>query len=176
MRWIAFPLHPETPEEGQSLEELFGGQTAHIPAMMDRLRQVADELGLPVRERTRVYNSRRATELGKWAEAQGRGDAFHEAIFRAYFAEGRNISDGEILKDICRSLGLDPEEAERVLADGDCRGEVDEDWDYSRRLGVTAVPTFLAAGRAVVGAQPYEVLERLVQVAKEQGLPSSRTS
>ncbi len=169
MKWIAFPLHPETPEEGQSLEELFGGQPVNIPAMMDRLRQVADELDLPVRERTRVYNSRRATELGKWAEARGRGDAFHDAIFRAYFAEGRNISDVAVLRETCSHLGLDPDEAERVLAQGEYRTSVDNDWDYARRLGVTAVPTFLAAGRTVVGAQPYEVLERLVQAAKAKG-------
>lgn len=137
--------------------------------MMARLKQVADELDLPVRERTRVYNSRRATELGKWAEAQGRGDAFHEAIFRAYFAEGRNISDVAVLREICAELGLDPDEAEGVLSGGPYRRAVDDDWDYSRRLGVTAVPTFLADGRAVVGAQPYEVLERLVQGAGAKG-------
>jgi predicted DsbA family dithiol-disulfide isomerase len=136
---------------------------------MDRLRQAAEELGLPVKERTRVYNSRRATELGKWAEAQGRGDAFHDTIFRAYFAEGLNISDVEVLREICSRLDLDPDEAERVLAEGEYRNAVDQDWDYSRKLGVTAVPTFLAAGRSVVGAQSYEVLERLVQVAREQG-------
>lgn len=134
----------------------------NIPAMLDRLRQAAEELGLPVRERTRVYNSRRATELGKWAEAQGRGDDFHEAIFRTYFAEGRNISDVAVLRGVSSRLGMDPDEAERVLLQGEYRSAVDDDWDYSRRLGVTAVPTFLAAGRAVVGAQPYEVLERLI--------------
>ncbi len=137
--------------------------------MMDRLRLVADELALPVRERTRVYNSRRATELGKWAEAQGRGDSFHDAIFRAYFAEGRNLSDVAVLRETCSHLGLDPDEAERVLPQGEYRTSVDNDWDYARRLGVTAVPTFLAAGRTVVGAQPYEVLERLVQAAKAKG-------
>ena len=137
--------------------------------MLDRLRQAADEVGLPVRERTRVYNSRRAAELGKWAEAQGRGDAFHDAIFRVYFAEGLNISDMAVLRETCSHLGLDPDEAERVLAEGEYKKAVDHDWHYSRRLGVTAVPTFLAAGRSVVGAQPYEVLERLLQEAKAKG-------
>jgi predicted DsbA family dithiol-disulfide isomerase len=136
--------------------------------MLDRLRQAADELGLPVRERTRIYNSRRATELGKWAEAQGHGDAFHDAIFRAYFAEGLNISDVAVLRDTCSHLGLDPDEAERALAEGEYKSAVDDDWSYSRGRGVTAVPTFLAAGRSVVGAQPYEVLERLVTLARDQ--------
>jgi len=130
--------------------------------MLARLKQVADELKLPVRERRRVYNSRRATELGKWAEVQGRGDTFHEAIFRAYFAEGLNIADLSVLKEICSRTNLDPDEAERVLAEGIYKETVDDDWRYAVRIGVTAVPTFLAAGRAVVGAQPYEVLEGLV--------------
>ena len=151
------------------MEELFGGQPVDIPAMMVRLKQVADELDLPVRERTRVYNSRRATELGKWAEAQDRGEAFHDVIFRGYFAEGLNISDVAVLRETCSRLGLDPDEAERVLAEGEYASAVDEDWDYARRLGVTAVPTFRAAGRTVIGAQPYEVLERLVTLAREQG-------
>lgn len=148
---------------------MFEGQPVNIPAMLDRLSQAADDLGLAVTERTRVYNSRRATELGKWAEARGRGDAFHDAIFRAYFAEGLNISDVTVLRETCSQLDLDPDEAERVLAQREYGASVDDDWDYSRKLGVTAVPTFLAAGRTVVGAQPYEVLERLVQVAREKG-------
>jgi predicted DsbA family dithiol-disulfide isomerase len=131
------------------------------------MKQAAEELGLPITERTRVYNSRRATELGKWAGEQGRGDAFHDAIFRAYFAEGLNISDVAVLREVCTRLDLDPDEGERALAAGQYRTSVDDDWDYSLKLGITAVPTFLAAGRTVVGAQPYEVLDRLVQVAKE---------
>ena len=89
----------------------------------------------------------------------------------AQFAEGLDISDVAVLREISSRLDLDPDEAERVLAGGDYRRSVDDAWDYSRKLGVTAVPTFLAAGRSVVGAQPYEVLERLVQVAREKGPP-----
>ena len=110
-----------------------------------------------------TYNSRRATELSKWAEVQGHGEAFHAAIFHAYFAKGLNIGDGEVLKKICRDLGLDPVEAQRVLAEGAFRKAVDDDWAYSRELGVTAVPTFRTGGKVVVGAQPYGVLEKLVK-------------
>jgi len=167
VKWIAFPLHPEIPEEGVSLEELFRGGTVDIPSVLARLRQVAGELDLPLCERPRVYNTRRATELGKWAEEQGRGDAFHEAVFRAYFAEGLNIAETKVLRRICSGVGLDPDDAEAVLAEGSCRAAVDEDWLYAARQGITAVPTFLYSGRAVVGAQPYEVLEKLVTVARQ---------
>jgi len=169
VKWVAFPLHPETPDEGKTLEELFAGRNIDIPAVKARLKQAADELNLPLTDRTMTYNSRRATELGKWAEALGRGDEFHDAAFRAYFAQGLNIAHMAVLKELCQDLGLDPAEAERVLTEGIYKKAVDDDWGYSRMLGVTAVPTFFAAGRSVVGAQPYEMLEKLVRLAREEG-------
>jgi len=166
VKWVALPLHPEIPQQGQTLAELFAGQAFDLPRMLDRMQHVARELDLPVRERQRVSNSRRATELGKWAEGLGRGDEFHRAVFHAYFAEGVDIGNLDVLQNICSRLDLDPDEAGRVLAEGRCRDQVDEDWAYALRLGVNAVPTFLSGGRRVVGAQPYEVLRSLVAESK----------
>jgi predicted DsbA family dithiol-disulfide isomerase len=59
--------------------------------MQERLRQVAAAEGVPLAERSRTCNSRRAQELGKWAEEQGRGEVYHRAVYHAYFVEGRNI-------------------------------------------------------------------------------------
>lgn len=156
------------------MEQLFAGQNIDIPAILNRLKQTAAELNLPLTERTMTYNSRRATELSKWAEDQGRGHAFHDAAFHAYFAEGLNIADAAVLKDLCQSLGLDPDEAERVLTERTYEQAVNDDWAYSRRLSITAVPTFLASGRTVVGAQPYDMLEKLVRLAVEKGPVSSQ--
>ncbi|NIP49262.1 MAG: dithiol-disulfide isomerase, partial [Gammaproteobacteria bacterium] len=52
-----------------------------------------------------TYNSRLAQELGKWAEQMEKGDAFHDAVFKAYFADGLNIADANILADIANSIG-----------------------------------------------------------------------
>jgi len=59
--------------------------------MVRRLRFQAMELGLPFGERTITCNSRLAQELGLWAESKGKGKQFHNAAFRAYFAEGHNL-------------------------------------------------------------------------------------
>ena len=80
VEWLAFPLHPETQEEGVSLQDLFKGRNFDIDEMMQKLRGVADSLGLPLGNRQRTYNSRLAQELGKWAEQEGRGEAFHMAM------------------------------------------------------------------------------------------------
>ncbi len=132
---------------------------------MGRLQEVAAELGLPWGRRTRTYNSRRAQELGKWAEALGKGDEFHKAVFRAYFADGRNIAEISVLKEIAGTIGLDGRMAEQALAERTFKEAVDRDWEYSRTTGITAVPTFMIAGRLVVGAQPYQALLSLVRAA-----------
>ncbi|BBO70739.1 hypothetical protein DSCA_46690 [Desulfosarcina alkanivorans] len=162
MKWTSFPLHPETPEGGQTLEELFAGQPVDIAGMLARLRGVARELDLPFGDRKMTFNSRLAQELGKWAEDQGCGDAFHRAAFLAYFQRGENIARKPVLLQICAAVGLDPAAAEAVIDQRSCREAVDEDWRRSRRMGITAVPTFVLDDHRLVGAQSYAALETMV--------------
>jgi predicted DsbA family dithiol-disulfide isomerase len=162
VRWAAFPLHPETPEEGLTLEELFVGQPKDIKKIMARLKQVADELGLPMGERKKTFNSRLAQELGKWAESKGRGEEFHGTVFRAYFVDGKNIGQVDIIVDLAKSVGLSDKEARSVLGLRTFKEAVDSDWSRSRALGITGVPTFLVDHRATVGFQPYENLEQFL--------------
>jgi predicted DsbA family dithiol-disulfide isomerase len=83
-------------------------------------------------------------------------------MYRAYFVDGLNIALIENLLSVVRQLGLPEDEAREVLLSRRYRDAVDADWRRCRKLGVTAVPTFAVGGRGVVGAQTYEVLERLV--------------
>jgi predicted DsbA family dithiol-disulfide isomerase len=163
IRWIAFPLHPDTPEDGLTLEELFAGRNIDIDKARERLRQVARELGLPLGERTKTYNSRLAQELAKWAESNGKGDEFHKAVFEAYFIAGKNIGKVDELILLAQSLGLPDEEARQVLELRTYKEAVDSDWSRCHALGITAVPTFVMDHQGVVGFQPYEALEQLLK-------------
>ena len=163
VHWTAFPLHPETPEQGFTLEELFAGRPVDMKRIVSRLRQVADGLGLPLGERKKTYNSRLAQELAKWAESKGRGDPFHAAVFHTYFVDGRNISKVDELVTLTKSIGLPEEEAKSVLESRTFKEAVDSDWSRSRALGITAVPTFIIDHQSVVGFQPYEVLEQFLK-------------
>jgi predicted DsbA family dithiol-disulfide isomerase len=151
-------LHPETPPEGRSLQDLFSGRNIDISQMLAHLKQVARDLDLPFGDRKMTYNSRLAQELGKWAEKMGKGDAFHDAVFRAYFADGRNIADLNVLTDVAISVGLDPKEANAMLTARIFREAVDSDWNRAHESRVTAVPTFLINGQTLVGAQPFNAL------------------
>jgi predicted DsbA family dithiol-disulfide isomerase len=167
IEWVHFPLHPETPPEGKSLEDLFQGRNVDRKAMHAQMKARMDAEGLPYGERTHTYNSRLAQELGKWADTQPGGGAFHDAMFRAYFVEARDISKPEVLLEIAERVGLSRATAAEVLEKRTFKEAVDRDWALSRHYGITGVPTFVTGNRGVVGAQPYEVLERLVKEARE---------
>jgi predicted DsbA family dithiol-disulfide isomerase len=64
--------------------------------------------------------------------------------------------------DVSRRVGLDEAKAREVLEKRTYQAAVDADWEKSRQYGVTGVPTFVAGGQGVVGAQPYEALEQLI--------------
>ena len=134
-----------------------------IQSVKRRLKQVADELGLPLGDRKMTFNSRLAQELAKWAESKGKGDEFHDAVFRAYFVDGKNIGKVDVLADLATSVELPDEEARVILGLRTFRKEVDSDWSLAHEMGITSVPTFVINRQAVVGAQPYEVLETFLK-------------
>jgi len=165
---VHFPLHPDTPAEGRALADLFKGRNMDRRAMHAQMKARMDAEGLPYGERTMTYNSRLAQELGKWADTQPGGEAIHDALFRAYFVEARDISQPAVLLDIVKGVGLSVDGAREVLEKRTFQSAVDADWELSRRYGVTGVPTFVVGRYGVVGAQPYEALEELVQKATTQ--------
>jgi predicted DsbA family dithiol-disulfide isomerase len=167
VEFVHFPLHPDTPAQGKSLQELFAGRGYDIAKMQAQMRARMAAEGLPYGERKMTYNSRLAQELGKWADTQPGGGAIHDALFRAYFVDGKNIGDLPVLVEIAESVGLSAVKAREVLEKRTFESAVDADWDKARAYGVTGVPTFVAGQQGVVGAQPYEVLERLVTEARK---------
>jgi predicted DsbA family dithiol-disulfide isomerase len=164
---VHFPLHPETPVDGQSLEALFVGRNIDLEQMYQQMKSLMEAEGLDYSRRTHTYNSRLAQELGSWADTQPDGERLHDALYRAYFVEGRNIGDPQVLIELAESVDLSGETAAEVLESRSWREAVDRDWQRSRELGITGVPTFVAGGYGIVGAQEYATLASLVQRASE---------
>jgi len=164
VRWTHFPLHPDTPDSGIPLEELFRGRGYDIEAMKQRMSALMTEENLAYGNRSHTYNSRLAQELAKWGESFPEGDALNLKLFEAYFAEGRNLAEPEVLLDVAEVAGLPLETAEEVIRQRSFRDAVDTDWKRAHELGVTGVPTFVSGNRGLVGAQPYEALVQLIQL------------
>ena len=163
VKLVHFPLHPDTPVEGRSMATFYAERNLDPDKMHAQMKARMDAEGLPYGKRSHSYNSRLAQELGKWADTQPGGAKLHDALYKAYFVEGRNIGDPEVLVEIAQSVGLPADEARKVLTERRFKDAVDADWEKSRGYGITGVPTFVAAGHGVVGAQPYEVLEQFLE-------------
>ena len=152
---------------------MFAGRRIDIPEMLKRLEQTAQSLGLPFGERRMSFNSRRAQEAAKWAESLGKADSFHNAVFRAYFVDGKNLHEVETLAAAAESVGLEGGDLEEVIRNKTFKRAVDQDWLRSHQLGITAVPTFRLNSETLVGAQPYE---QLAAFLTNQRVPARQSS
>ena len=164
MHWTHFPLHPDTPDSGILLEELFRERGYEIQSMKQHMSALMTEENLAYGNRSHTYNSRLAQELAKWGESFPEGEALNLKLFEAYFAEGRNLAEPDVLLDVAEVAGLPLETAEEVIRQRSFRDAVDTDWKRAHELGVTGVPTFVSGNRGLVGAQPYEALVQLIQL------------
>ena len=169
VKFVHFPLHPDTPPEGREMAGFYAERGLDPDKMFNDMKERMDAEGLPYGKRTHSYNSRLAQELGQWAETVEGGKALHDALYRAYFVDSRNIGDIDVLLDVVKSVGLSVEDAKAALENRAFEQAVDADWQKSRQYGVTGVPTYVAGGYGVVGAQPYEALEQLMnQIGAER--------
>jgi len=145
------------------MEKLFLERGADPVVIQSRLEQAAREEGLPFGRREKTYNSRLAQELGKWAESKGKGDQFHDALFRTCLVEGLNIGKVSVLVEVARSLGLPQEEAAEVLETRAFKKSVDLDWTRSQMMQVQAIPTLVINEAFLVGAQKYEKMAQFMR-------------
>lgn len=164
LRWRPFQLQPDMPAEGKPfrpmLAQKFGGQD-RAQQMFERVRQMGADQGLTFDfEAIDIApNTVDAHRLVLWAEDQEHGDEMAETLFCAYFTEGQDVSDRDVLAACAADVGLDPDGARAVLDGDDYAAEVRTSQDEARRRGVTGVPCYVFDGRrAVAGAQPAHVL------------------
>jgi predicted DsbA family dithiol-disulfide isomerase len=150
------------------LAQLFNKPASEIEGWAQGLRQKASELGLPFGPWQKIFNTRLAQELGLWAAEQGQGNLFHQAAFRAYFVDERNIAAKEVLLQVIEAVGLSPDKAADVIEQRSFKDAIDSDWALARELNITAVPTLILGEQRLVGAVPYEQMVRFVKGELEQ--------
>jgi predicted DsbA family dithiol-disulfide isomerase len=167
VEWRAFELHPGIPPEGQ----LIPWSPERIARGRSHFEELAREAGLEVGPRAHWYNSDLAHEASAWARDRGYGETLHREIYRAYFIRDENIGSIEVLTSLASNLDLDAEDLRGALQDRRYHEHVREEYAEAREVGVTAVPTFVADGYAIVGAHPYETFRRLMDALGQPPRP-----
>jgi predicted DsbA family dithiol-disulfide isomerase len=160
----AFELHPGVPPEGQPVP----WPPQRLAAARSQFEQAADAEGLPHVVRSHWYNSEPAHQASLWADDQSHGEEFRRAVYRAYFAQGANIGSTDVLVGLADELGLPAQELRAALDAGRYREQVAEQFERARELGVTAVPAYIAGRYVMVGAQPYELFQQLIETVQAE--------
>jgi predicted DsbA family dithiol-disulfide isomerase len=138
---------------------------ARIEATRPRLYKMArEQYGLELNRGPMGIHSRAALIGAKYAEAQGKGPLYHDAVFRAYWQRANNIGDVEVLAEIAQAIGLDRGAFLTALNDEQYNAQVEADVEQAYYYGLTGVPALVFGERYLVsGAQPYEVLQQVVE-------------
>jgi predicted DsbA family dithiol-disulfide isomerase len=168
-----FELNPGMGPEGQDIEEHLAQKYGASPAQLAGTRQAIRERGaalgftFSMEARSRIYNTRDGHRLLHWAD-EAFGPALQRtlkvALLKAYFTDGRNVSDRAVLLDIAVTAGLPEPEARELLAGDRYDAEVEAAEAEVQAQGIHSVPAIVINQRHLIqGGQPVEVFEQLLR-------------
>ena len=126
-------------------------------AFFQQIDERGKKMGVRFGPQPLMSNSREAMEGGEFARQHGRYDVYHEAVFRAFFTDCRDIGDRAVILDVARAVGLDPRELNTSLENGIFLPRLQETTREAKKNGISAAPTFIVDGYgAITGAQPID--------------------
>lgn len=176
IEWHPFFLNLNMPAQGMDrleyLETKFGGKENAYNAYLP-IAQAAKEAGLDIEfeKIKRTPNTMDAHRLIHWAGIEGVQTPIASALFKAYFEQGRDISDHDTLSDIADSNGMDAAVVRRLLNTDADKDVILEKDDGFRHMGVKSVPTFIVGGRhAVPGAQSIDLWSKVILDIQSSGM------
>lgn len=165
-----FELNPQMAPEGEDMVEhiakKYGSTPEQMQANREGIRARGEELGFTfnMEKRGRIYNTFDAHRLLHWAELEGRQLELKRALFKAYFTDGRDPSNHEVLIEVASRVGLDAEQAKAILASDRYAAEVRQREQLFAQLGIRAVPSVIVNDKYLIqGGQPVAVFEQALR-------------
>lgn len=168
LTWLPFELHPQAPVEGIPREAYFGG--ARFEQVRRHLESIADEVGLTMRQRDVIINSRRALGAAEFAREHGMFDAMHHALFEAHWEGTGRLENVDDLVRIGESAGLDGPALRAAIEEDRYAAVIDENRTEAEAVGINAIPAHIFGRRyLVLGAQPYEAFVQVLDRLEHEG-------
>ncbi|MEL7834513.1 DsbA family oxidoreductase [Fodinibius sp. Rm-B-1B1-1] len=162
--WRSFQLNPDMETDPEAnineyLAEAKGWSLEQARQMNKRVTNMAAEEGLEYNmEQAVVANSFDAHQLVQFAKDRGKGSEMEEALFKAYFTDGKNTAEHATLIELAENIGIDPTEAKSILENNSYANAVKHDIQLAKNINITGVPFFLFNQKfAVSGARETEV-------------------
>lgn len=165
-----FELNPQMPPEGENATEhlmrKYGITAAQVDANRAAIRTRGEALGVMfcMDRHSRVYNTFDAHRLLHWAEQEGHHVPLKQALLRAYFSDGDNVSAHTTLLRLAGEVGLDTARAQQILASDAFAAEVRAQEQLYLQRGIHSVPATIINGRHLIsGGQPPEAFEQALR-------------
>jgi predicted DsbA family dithiol-disulfide isomerase len=158
---VPFELHPEIPPEGRPRDEVL--PAAYMARAQEGVNRMAAAVGLHLSLHERMINSRPTLQAAEFAREQGRFDAMHDELMKAYWDEGRDVSDMAVLREVAARAGVDVTGMEAAVKEDRFGDYLDARRQEAEELGITGIPAHVIADKyLVMGAQPYDLFERVM--------------
>ena len=158
---MPFELHPEIPPEGRPRDEVL--PAVYRGRVEGGVNRMAAAVGLRLSLHETLINSRPTLQSAEFAREQGRFDAMHHELLKAYWDEGRDVSDMKVLREVASRAGVDAAGMEAAIKEDRFGEYLDARRAEAEGLGINGIPAHVIADRyLVMGAQPYDLFERVM--------------
>ncbi|NOH61106.1 DsbA family oxidoreductase [Vibrio sp. RE88] len=176
IHWHPFELNPAMKPEGQNLREhlaeKYGTSLEASISARQTIASLGEELGFEFNftDEMRIYNTRKAHQLLLWSQSQDLQLDLEIAMFHAYFTDGKDVSDANVLLDIAESFGLERETCQAVLDDSSWEETVASTEQQWLEAGINAVPAIIIDRKHLIsGAQSSDILvEALKEITQQK--------
>jgi predicted DsbA family dithiol-disulfide isomerase len=154
VEWKGFELNPETPKEGKMRVK---------ESISENVKRLAEEVNLTFNPRSIISNSKLSLKTGEFAKKKNKFEEYHEATFKAYFQDTKDIGNINVIKKIIEKIDLDKTELKKYLNTNEADKILDRYKIEAKKDGIYAVPTFIVGNKKIIGVQPYNIIRKVIE-------------
>lgn len=176
IEWHPFQLNPYMGKEGQDINEHISEKYGLSDQQMQDNKQNIRDMGklagfeISFDKRGRIYNTFDSHVLLHFAQEKGKQTELKLALFKAYFTDGKDVSDHAVLLEAVEAVGLDKTEAQTALSNDQYRQAVQDEETKFKSMGISSVPAFIVNNKYLIsGGQPVEnFVQSLTEIASKE--------